>query len=297
MRMNFRTAVSIGTVLLLLTGIAYAQKSAPNDNNGFPSGPHYNLNIIGKKATFACNPDPEIDPNTGLPIYGNVVFVPESGNDTQIMLISGSTKGKTASTFTELRVIDPCAGFDESPAQVQLPPNAAGYRVYARALAKPTSDPSTPTMTLTPGLAFVEDETSTDLVYIGLVTPNGFVSAYQELTRTKGKSTAVDISQMFMWAGTVCYQSAPTDEFGVPLADYPGTPMCWVDVNGNGIYDYGDTFQPPVDNSCTAGSLVTLFCHTYDTPQWVFNIADLVQYFWSVDTTGSKLVQIRFYPN
>jgi hypothetical protein len=266
-----------------------------NDNNGFPSGPHYNLNIIGKKAEFACNPVPDADPLTGLPVYGNVVFVPEFGSDSQIYIISG--KGKTASTFTELKAIDPCAGFDGSPAQIQLPPNAAGYRVYARALAKPT-DGSSPTMTLTPGLAFVEDETATDLVYVGLVTSSGFSSPYQNMTRTKGKSTAVDIGQLFMWAGTVCYQNQPVDEYGNPLPGYnQDTSKCWIDTNLNGIYDYGDSLVDPVNGACSEGTLLSLFCITYTTPEWVFNIADLVHYFWDVDTNGSKLVQIRFYPN
>ncbi len=294
MRNIFRTAVSLSVVFLLLAGVTYAQKKAPTENNGFPSGPHYNLNLIGKKADFACNNAPEPDPITGL--YGNVVFVPEDGTGT-INMLSGTTKGKTASTFIGLQVPQPCAGFGGSSALVQLQPNAAGYRVYARALAKPTSDPDTPTMTLTPGLAYVEDEYNEDLVYIGLVTAGGFSSPFQELTRVRGHSVAVPISDMFMWAGTVCYQSQPRDEFGVPMPTYPSTPMCWVDTNLNGIYDYGDTFSAPVDGVCPVGSLLTpLFCFTYEEPTWVFNIADLVHYFWGVDTTGSKLVQIRFYP-
>ncbi len=73
--------------------------------------------------------------------------------------------------------------------------------------------------------------------------------------------------------------------------------MCWVDGNGNGLYDYGDSIQSPVDGICAAGTLTSLFCAMYTDPVWVFNIADLVQYFWSLDTNGSKLVQIRFYPN
>src|SRR3989338_2462822 len=38
-------------------------------SNGFPSGEHFNLNIHGKKADFACNPTPG----------GNSVFVLEYG--------------------------------------------------------------------------------------------------------------------------------------------------------------------------------------------------------------------------
>jgi len=63
-------------------------------SNGFPSGPHYNLNIIGKKDLFTCPPQ-ELDTN-GAPIYGNVIFVPEMTNGnpavqdpTQIVFESG----------------------------------------------------------------------------------------------------------------------------------------------------------------------------------------------------------------
>jgi len=294
MRKTFRTGVSISTVFLLLAGVAYTQKKAPTDNNGFPSGPHYNLNLIGKKADFACNNAPEPDPITGF--YGNVVFVPEDGTGT-INMLSGTTKGKTASTFVGLQVPNPCAGFDGSKALVQLQANANGYLVYARALAKPTADPDNPTMTLTPGLSWVEDENADNLVYIGLVTSGGFSSPFQELTRTKGHSVAVPISDMFMWAGTICYEFPPTNLFGDEPPVYPGVSMCYADTNLSGEYDLGDTITAPVSGACPDGfMLTTLYCHTFDTAQWVFNIADLVRYFWGVDTSGSKLVQIRFYP-
>jgi hypothetical protein len=40
--------------------------------NGFPSGYHYNLNILGKQDNFTC-PQPEyVD---GMQVYGNVIFI------------------------------------------------------------------------------------------------------------------------------------------------------------------------------------------------------------------------------
>jgi hypothetical protein len=33
------------------------------------------------------------------------------------------------------------------------------------------------------------------------------------------------------------------------------------------------------------------------TPLWIFDIADLVVYGWDYQNRGSKLVQIRFYPD
>jgi hypothetical protein len=285
----------VGKSLLLLFAVMFvASTSIAQANSGFPSGQHYNLNIIGKKADFTC-PAAEYDLNGNL-IYGNVVFVPETGTGSQIQMVSG--KGKTASTFTELKAIDPCAGFDGNPARIQLPRNDAGYRVYARALAKPTDTPETATMSLTPGLSFVQDETSTDLVYIGLVTANGFDTSYQ-VTRLKGKSPTVNLSDMFKWAGTVCYKFPPVNDLGALEQGFLLTPMCWVDANvvgGDTLYNYGDSILAPTNGICSSGVLQDLYCQTY-SEQWVFNIADLVEYFWSLDTNGSKLVQIRFYPN
>ena len=88
-------------------------------SNGFPSGPHFNLNIHGKKDGYNC------DPASG----GGSVFVPEYG-DSEIDFVQNKR-----SSVTELTVHDKCATFDGDPALVQLP--AGEYQVYARILAKP----------------------------------------------------------------------------------------------------------------------------------------------------------------
>ncbi len=41
--------------------------------------------------------------------------------------------------------------------------------------------------------------------------------------------------------------------------------------------------------------LVPIWCTYYDE-EWVFNIADFVEYLWDVNNTGVKLLQVRFYP-
>jgi hypothetical protein len=47
---------------------------------------------------------------------------------------------------------------------------------------------------------------------------------------------------------------------------------------------------------CPFGSVsVSAFCKTY-TNEWVFNIGDFVEYLWSLDNNGIKLMQVRFYP-
>jgi len=271
-------------ILAFLTFETLAAEPSVNPN-GFPSGPHYNLNIIGKKNGFSgCSL--EIDPVTNQPIYGNVVFIPEYGEG-DIWLQSGKVGGK-ASAITTLQVLDPCvSAFDGTKALVQIPPNGEGYWVYARALAKPTNDPY---MTITPSLYMAEDQNGTPLLFLGTLTSSGFVSAAGDtFARSKGKSKAVPISGMFNWTGYVCYETDPDGEgtFYIP------TQMCGLDTNGDTLIDQ---ITLPVDGLCTEGTLVELYCHNYETPLWVFNIADFLTYLWSTDNYGLKLLQIRFYP-
>lgn len=280
--------VRVGLIVVTILAVSTFQLLAgepPTNPNGFPSGPHYNLNIIGKKAGFSgCTV--ETDPITGQPVYGNVVFVPEYGEG-DIWLKSG----KKATVLT-LQVTDPCvSAFDGDGAEVMLPTNSNGYWVYARALAKPTYDP---TMTISPDLIVVSSEYE-DLIYLGLVTPNGFVRADgYTVTRGKGKSTAIPISDLFDWSGYVCYDVGPST-IGLDPTQYPSMDMCGKDTDLDGIPD--EIVGPPSAGTCPDGySIFSLYCHNYETPIWVFNIADFVDYLWDIDNRGSKLVQIRFYP-
>lgn len=267
-----------------MTFLAFAQ-GPPTNPNGFPSGDHYNLNIIGKKPGFVCPPQ-EYDAG-GNPIYGNVVFVPQQGEG-DIWLNSGS--GRKATGFTTLQVTDPCVtAIDGTAAQVQIPALPDGYWVYARALGKLTDNPS---MTISPDLITVSSGEET-LVYVGYVTSGGFYSALEgaTVTRVKGKHPAIPINRLFEWSGDVCYDVDPSVTFG--FTGYTYMPKCLADTNSDGILDtiVGD----PVEGICSAGTITNLYCHHYDT-SWVFNIADFVNYLWDVDNSDTKLVQIRFYP-
>lgn len=275
-------------VVLLFAGFAHAQKPGRDVNpNGFPSGEHFNLNIIGKKPNFAC-PEPELDPATGLSVYGNVVFVPANGEGIQIHMQSG--KGAKAAAIPTLQAIDPCtSAFDGDPAVIQLPKNDLGYRVYARALATPTDNPS---MIITPDLVAVEDEFGNDLMYLGLVTSNGFVTPSVEFTRVKGKSTAIPITGLFQWTGSVCYLF-PGYCDGVVPACTPRS-LCCTDTDLDGVFD--DCTVLSEGESCSEGSVpITALCRDY-TETWVFNIGDFVTYLWGLDNQGLKLLQVRFYP-
>jgi hypothetical protein len=301
--MHHKTVLGVIVVLAIsffTIGSALATKPGEEVNpNGFPSGEHYNLNVIGKKDGFTC-PDQEYD-ESGNPIYGNVVFVPEEG-PAKIYMESGKENGKgkkaeALDTVTELRVTDPCA-FDQGGAVIQLPKNGAGYRVYARALAKPSDEPD---IQITPQLVAVEDEYGNDLVYLGLVTDDGFETPYVSFTRKKGKSIAVDISGLFLWSGSVCYLDQllyEEQELGFEVAETKD--LCCTDSDGDGVFD--ECIAAPVDEygnllSCPTGySSQLAFCYEY-TDEWVFNIGDFVNYLWDTENNGVKLLQVRFYPN
>ena len=291
-------------VMVLAVLWAFPTTAAPPTNpNGFPSGTHYNLNIIGKKAGFnGC--DIAIDPETNLPVYGGVVFTPQgsleapAGGD----LLFRSGNGRKAFVIegldpTALQVTDPCVtAFDQDPAEVVLPPSADGYWVYARALGKLTDNPS---MTIKPNLIQVSSADDT-LTYLGLVTSNGFTRADgYTVTRQKGgkANAAININDLFSWSGFVCYT---VDPITIGLTEdptvYPLRPMCAKDTSVplDGIFD---AIMEPVSGTCSDGTYTptSLYCHEYENEEWLFNIADFVNYFVSIDNSGTKLVQIRFY--
>ena len=318
MKKTYETALLIVMIVLFLCSAAFAVKPGSELNpNGFPSGPHYNLNIISKKANFQCPVQeyyleiievPEgsthyvtekvktcpdelgvVCAETDIPIYGNVIFVPETGEDIEIYMQSGSGKGKKTQTFTELQVTDPCTGFPgEGAATLQLPPNENGYDVFARALAKPTDNPD---MVISPELVAVEDDNENDLIYLGLVTDRGFVTSQTDpLIRTKGKSTAVSITGLFLWSGSIMYFD---DSYCLDGTNCLQSTKCCIDADLNGTYE---GCVDPIEGACEEGyDLVSVFEVQYDET-WVFNIGDFVTYLWNLDNNGLKLLQVRFYP-
>jgi hypothetical protein len=161
------------SILCALVGVsAHAGKPTDGDGNfvgnGYPSGPHFNLNIHGKGETFQC-PDPDYylqvteDGDLGDNIvvgdlvkdcpsgytcvetteqyYGNVINLPRDGSDVQIYVESGRKGPKSAPTATTLEVTDWCTRpFDDDAAAFRLPANADGYAVYSRVTGKPVED-------------------------------------------------------------------------------------------------------------------------------------------------------------
>jgi hypothetical protein len=298
--------------------------------NGFPSGEHHNLNIIGKKAEFNC-PDQEyylmvtVDNNgdgdsgdlvescdetdvcveTETPIYRNVIFVPQDPiYEIKVFMESGKKGPKGAQQITELQVTDWCTGFSPNDsATLRLPKNDAGYDVYARALATPTDNPN---MTISPSLVAAEDESGNDLIWLGLLTSNGFATSSDTFTRNKGKSTAVPITGLFEWTGNVCYIEQNDaeycyDEYGNYVCTDESYCCADLDLTQPG-YEHCDSLASIGVDDGTGNLLcpadydsADALCRAYQD-EWVFNISDFVTYLWDIDNNGLKLLQVRFYP-
>jgi hypothetical protein len=260
-------------------------------SNGFPSGPHYNLNIHGK-SDYTC------DGTTG----GNSVFVSEYGEST-ITYVTNRKSG-----VTELTALDKCAEpFDGDPAKVQIPYEAEGYFVFGVVKAKPNNgtNATESSVILSPNLvrqacndtdpANPEFPTYTEcpddsLLALGLIVGNnvyeatdaGFVRFSDQ--EAKGKSKATDISDLFKYTGWVYDAALDANADGIiDVNDVPG------DFDGDGDID-GDDFAIWQADQAFAGTA------TYYDNEWILNIADLVVTDQTISNDGVKLLKLRFYP-
>lgn len=293
--------ITIGVMVALLAlVISISMAGKPPDviekSNGYPSGPHFNLNIHGKDIdTFTCDPTPG----------GNSVFISEYGAST----IQYVTNKK--SSVTELTAIDPCAEcFDNDPAKVQIPREEQGFYVFARLRGKPNNgsndgDPSSVLLYPNDIVELCNDDPTdpnfpdyTDcLLPLGLITirdvydatPEGFVRFDPVETKGKGKGKAIDITRLFTWSGLVCDASIDTSgPDGVPdgVIDEYDVPS---DYNEDGYIDSED-LQPWLEEQ------EGLYKCTYYSNEWILNIADLVVTEQDASNDGGKLLKIRFYP-
>ena len=284
------TFVVLSVVLILgpaKSGIAGKHKGEDNSGSVWEvlqaeglTGDHYTLNIHGE--------------------YGNNIFMPSNseGTSNQILIVSGKGKGSKKDMISAYGVRDTCTNeFDGDAAEVVLPPNDKGYFVVARVLGKPTDNPY---LGFKEGaLMFVEDEFGNDLLVLGLVTNGFWKTPHVELTRTKGKTTAVDITGLFLWSGSVCYFD-PANYCTVADPCDETKELCCTDNDSDGYYeDCTDPVSDALGNlSCADAGyvLMTLGCQNY-VDKWVFNIGDYVGAEWETYAGGNfKLANIRFYP-
>ncbi len=317
--------IAIGTVSVLLVatlvlGVSTAMAGKPQDviekSNGFPSGPHFNLNIHGKKADYHCDPTPG----------GGSVFVCEYG-ESKIQYVSNKK-----SSLTKLVVLDPCAVCfddppDDNPVKVMLPHKvevdgavipAEGYYVFGRILGKPNNGYSgtVSSIILYPNVvvqACNDDPynpdrdfgnyTSCDEVPLGLIVgtnlyiaePERYVRFDSGATKGKGKSKATDITRLFTYTGWAVDERLDVrgpegepdgviDEFDVPEDAINYVP----DLDYNSIIDVEEWLLFQADQEPPMA--------WYFDEEWIFNIADLAVTEQGLVNDGTKLFQIRFYP-
>jgi hypothetical protein len=275
--------------------------------NGFPAGPHYNLNIHGKKDGFACNDTPG----------GGSVFVDEYGPAT-IQYVSNK-KG----SLTELMVLDPCA-VDNGIAKVQLPYEADGYYVFGRILGKPDNSSNkgdASSIILYPNVVVQAcDDTGVDpgfgnwtscpgdpLLALGFIVHDQVYVAENEtylrfepgVTKGKGKSRATDITALFTYVGWVVHPdldiSPPYGEItqdDVPVDAYNTIPETQpYDLDGNSFIDVEEWLTYQADQTPPMAWYFGM-----GDGMWIFNIADLVVTEQGLVNDGTKLLQIRLYP-
>jgi len=301
--------VMVASVFMAASVLAEKRLDVMVMSNGYPSGPHYNLNIHGKDAeTFSCDKTNQ----------GNSVFISEYDTST-IEYVSN----QKASFLTELTVLDACAeAFDGNPVRVQLPYEREGYYIFARLRGKPQNsqnpgDPSSIILTPNPVLKVCNDtdpanpdfpdytECDGSLLTLGMVTNEGmykiattgfyrFDASNESKGKGKGKGNgkATDITGLFQWTGYVCNGSLDTsgpegvpdgviDKYDVPILDY-------VDYDTNQDSEISDT---ELDTWLAAQELCTF--HNED---YIWDIAELVIQSQEVKNDGAKLLKIRWYP-
>lgn len=175
MRGRIVLSLTIIAVLVMAVTVSADKPVHPGNppipfGNGFPSGPHYNLNLIAKQAHFAWPCE----------ATGNVIFIPrvQGDDDITIPMESGKRAPKHQQDVTSMEVADWCTeSFADCPggqldgAAFNLPQSDAGYGVYLTVTGKP-NEVLAPTVTISPSLEYVRDEYGNDLLLLGLVDPN-----------------------------------------------------------------------------------------------------------------------------
>jgi hypothetical protein len=210
---TLRTPVFLLACVFVLSN-AYAGKPTDPDGNfignGYPSGPHYNLNIHGKKDGFVCPADSfyyevTVDGDFGdsilvgdlvkscptdytcvetdVQIFGKVINLPRDGSNVQIYMESGRKGPKSKPTATTLEVTDWCTKpFDNDAASFRLPADPDGYAVYSRVTGKPVDGQTFEVFGRTLELVEVECKTTDtdcpssgvyDLLLLGVVNDDG----------------------------------------------------------------------------------------------------------------------------
>jgi hypothetical protein len=250
---------SLIVVMVLSLGVAFAGPKG----NGAPSGPHFNLNLIGIKAGHEKDMT-DCD-------SGNRIFVKLGAKNnaarTDIYLTSCEDYFEVDECM-DFGVLD-CDGTDDGKAAFMLPDPDPGddsgctrYSVYIRALGSPKG---TPTAKMTACGEWcdgeIDENGDCDGTWIRVCSLESV-----DLQRTKGKQIFQNVTKELL---TIC------------------TCAAWNDIDGDGIWEPcgadGDCTTTGDNEDCTRYKRLYLFDDDYEN------------YLWQYDNQGIKLVQMRFY--
>ena len=224
------------TTLILLTAIVAGLSTAVMAGNGnnMPSGPHYELGLIGRPNTYNGSGTTDSSRHT--------IFIPLDS--------SGYVDGKVKLLMTQsgagFVVVDGDATAD-GVAKLNIAPGY--YAVFCRALGKPGGN-----INFTAWFTYwldVNEQTLSDAIWMGNV----------DMTRPKGKSPTVEISKLFYYTGCLIYDpdgiEGSGDEYNVCYSnewvfDIDGFNEYWWDITNNGLkrleirfYPVGPGYVPP----------------------------------------------------
>jgi hypothetical protein len=300
MRRIFVVTASVILISVLAIGVSSATAGKSPKviyySNGFPSGPHSNLNVHGKKMDYACDPTPG----------GNSIFIPlysgyeeVDGIRTFDASIEYITNKK--SSVSELMVLDKCTGFENvvndlsqdepDPAKVQIPYETKGYYVFGRILAKPNNGKNCEDETCSSkiilypnivkqacndsgiepdpgGPTFGEYTDCEGELALGLIvgdnlyTPNPETEVYERFdpdnaTKGRGHSKATDMTRLFTYTGWVVDESLHSDLDGV------------ITINDVPLDDYDSNISTPDNRDYNNDGVED----EYDVEDWLTDLS------------------------
>jgi len=231
-------------------GIPGKSKDVQMNSNGFPSGPHINLNIHGRDLGWNGCQDVEGPPKSDDNDLGKNINTPIDGVG-DILFVSNK-KSKNPN----MTVWDNCTqnvhASDTDPAKVQIPPNGDdGWFVYWRMHAGNNNNQVLANVTFTPNLnllAMCNDDPDNPIINfsefndcqdmnddlmmpIAQVHSDGIFSSdgekitkWDQIGKGKNRQLAADVTDLFMWSGTVCNANLDsTGDSSISLADFDVT--------------------------------------------------------------------------
>ena len=322
------TVIVVMIVSLLCANLAVvpALAAKPVDvqyqSNGFPSGQHFNLNLHGKDPATYTGTSEGNSVIVALNGSSTIEYLSNKKNrtDTELVVLDALAEN-FAPDYDPAQVYLPYNIVDESDNTTK---SAGGYYVYGRILGKPNNgtggEPSNILLTqnfivaasnsaneTTDGWPFGFD-LDEDMVGLGVVTTDGNLytpsvdGTFERFDPPvddpnepgkggkKGKSKAVDISDLFKWSGYV------SDNMSLDLnlngyLDIGDVPADWELANGDGDGVVSESeYQSWLDALVVAGEAI------YHDGIWIFDVADMVISGQTVVNDGTKNFQIRFYP-